>query len=324
MKAWLCNDWGDPESLVLGELAAPRAGAGQLRIAVHRAAVNFPDTLMIAGKYQMKPARPFVPGIECAGTILEVGPDVTGFQIGDRVTAILDHGGFAEQALAQDIQTFRIPDAMSFDDAAAFPTTYGTVYRALIDRANLRAGETLLVLGAAGGVGLNAVEIGHLLGANVIAAAGSDAKLDLARTYGAAHTINYSTQSIRDRVLEITGGAGADVVFDPVGGDAFDASLRCIAREGRLLVVGFASGTIPKAAANRILLSECSVIGVLYGGRRTPDVARRNFATLLDWYTDGRLKPHVSMVFPFTQVPAAMGALLDRSATGKVLVQVPD
>jgi NADPH2:quinone reductase len=184
----------------------------------------------------------------------------------------------------------------------------------------LQAGETLLVLGAAGGVGLNAVELGHLLGANVIAAAGTDAKLALARSYGAAHTINYTTGSIRDRVREITGGKGADVVFDPVGGDAFDESLRCMAREGRLLVIGFASGRIPSAPANRVLLSESEVIGVLYGGRRTPAVARANFATMMDWYLQGRIKPHVSMTFPFAEVPAAMNALLDRSATGKVLV----
>jgi NADPH2:quinone reductase len=320
MKAWICNNWGEPGSLVQGEMPEPAPGRHQVLIDVHRSAVNFPDTLMIAGKYQLKPPLPFVPGVECAGTVLGFGEDVSGFRIGDRVTAILDHGGYAQQAVADDIQTYVIPDTMDFDDAAAFPTTYGTVYRALVDRGRLQAGETLLVLGAAGGVGLNAVELGHLLGANVIAAAGTDAKLALARSYGAAHTINYTTGSIRDRVREITGGKGADVVFDPVGGDAFDESLRCMAREGRLLVIGFASGRIPSAPANRVLLSESEVIGVLYGGRRTPAVARANFATMMDWYLQGRIKPHVSMTFPFGEVPAAMNALLDRSATGKVLV----
>ncbi len=321
MKAWLCNDWGEPQSLSLSQIDAPRPGDHQVLIDVHRAAVNFPDTLMIAGKYQFKPQLPFVPGIECAGTVLEVGSKVENFKTGDRVTAILDHGGYAERALAESIQTHHIPDAMGYDDAAAFPTTYGTVYRALIDRGQLCSGETLLVLGAAGGVGLNAVEIGHLLGANVIAAAGSEEKLELARSYGASHTINYATESIQDRVSEITAGRGANVVFDPVGGDAFDASLRCMAREGRLLVIGFASGRIPSAPAHRILMSESSVIGVLYGGRRTPAVARANFAKMLTWYCEGRLKPHVSMRFPFEQVPEAMHALLDRSATGKVLIQ---
>lgn len=320
MKAWICNDWGDPQSLVLGQAPAPRPGKRQVLIDVHRAAVNFPDILMIAGKYQMKPALPFVPGIECAGTVLSFGAEVNGFKVGDRVAAILDHGGYAQHAVADDIQTYVIPDAMGFDDAAAFPTTFGTAYRALVDRGRLRAGETLLVLGAAGGVGLSAVEMGRLLGANVIAAAGTDAKLALAKSYGAEHTINYTNESIRDRVREITGGKGADVVFDPVGGDAFDESLRCMAREGRLLVIGFASGRIPSAPAHRVLMSESEVIGVLYGGRRTPEVARANFATMMGWYMEGKLKPHVSMTFPFDEVPAAMNALLDRSATGKVLV----
>jgi NADPH:quinone reductase len=270
----------------------------------------------------LKPPLPFIPGIECAGTVMEFGSDVRGFSVGDRVTAILDYGGYAEHAIADAKQTYRIPDAMGYDDAAAFPTTYGTVYRALIDRGQLRRGETLLVLGAAGGVGLNAVEIGHLLGANVIAAAGTEAKLGLARTYGADHTINYTTESIRDRVAEITDGKGANVVFDPVGGDAFDAAVRCMAREGRLLVIGFASGRIPSAPAHRVLMSESSIIGVLYGGRRTPEVARANFATLMGWYGEGHLKPHVSMHFPFERVPDALEALLDRSATGKVLIQV--
>lgn len=320
MKAWLCNDWGDPHSLVLGQAPTPVPGKRQVLIDVQRSAVNFPDTLMIAGKYQMKPPLPFVPGIECAGTVLGFGDEVTGFKIGDRVTAILDYGGYAQHAVADDIQTYVIPDSMGFDDAAAFPTTYGTVYRALVDRGRLAAGETLLVLGAAGGVGLNAVELGHLLGANVIAAAGTDAKLALAKSYGAAHTINYTNESIRDRVREITGGKGANVVFDPVGGDAFDESLRSMAREGRLLVIGFASGRIPSAPAHRVLMSESEVIGVLYGGRRQPAVARANFATMMGWYLEGRIKPHVSMTFPFEQVPAALNALLDRSATGKVLV----
>jgi NADPH2:quinone reductase len=320
MKAWICNDWGDPQSLVLGEMPTPVPDKRQVLIDVHRSGVNFPDTLMIAGKYQMKPERPFVPGVECAGTVMGFGDEVSGFKVGDRVTAILYHGGYAQHALADDIQTHLIPDAMGFDDAAAFPTTYGTVYRALVDRGRLRAGETLLVLGAAGGVGLNAVELGRLLGSNVIAAAGTEAKLLLARSYGAQHTINYTSESIRERVREITGGHGADVVFDPVGGDAFDESLRSMARGGRLLVVGFASGRIPSAPANRVLMSESEIIGVLYGGKRTPEVARANFAKMIGWYLEGKLKPHISMRFTFDQVPAAMNVLLDRSATGKVLV----
>lgn len=320
MRAWICHDWGEPRSLTLGERDTPRPGPHQVLIDVHRASVNFPDTLMIAGKYQMKPQRPFVAGTECSGTVMDIGTEVTGFRRGDRVAAILDTGAFAQHAVADDFQTYVIPDSMSFDHAAAFPTTYGTSYRALVDRGRLASGETLLVLGAAGGVGLNAVELGRLMGANVIAAAGSDDKLALAKSYGAHHTINYARESIRERVREITGGRGADVVFDPVGGDAFDESLRCMAREGRLLIIGFASGRIPSAPANRVLMSESEVIGVLYGGRRTPQVARANFATMMDWYVAGLIRPHVSMTFAFEQVPEAMEALLERRATGKVLI----
>ncbi len=322
MKAWICKEWGDPASLVLDEAPVPHAGPRQVAIDVQLAAVNFPDLLMIAGKYQLTPPLPFVPGIEVAGTVVSVGEHVRGLQTGDRVAAILDHGAFAARALAQDIQTFRIPEAMDMQAAAALPTAYGTAYRALVDRAGLRAGETLLVLGAAGGVGLAAVELGRLLGARVIAAAGSKDKLALAARYGATHLVDYRRESIRRRVHAITDGAGANVVFDPVGGDAFDEALRCLAREGRLLVIGFASGRIPDVPAWRVLKSECSVIGVLYGGRRKPDEARANFARLLEWHLQGRLNPHVCKTFAFEELPAALGALVDRSATGKVLVRV--
>lgn len=324
MKAWICKDWGPPDSLELGNVEEPEPGPDQVVLEVYRAAVNFPDTLMVAGKYQVKPPRPFVPGIECSGRVISIGTNVTGFNIGDRVTSILDKGGFAERAAADAIQTFRIPDAMSDDDSAAFPTAYGTAYRALIDRGRLRAGETLLVLGAAGGVGLCAVEIGARVGARVIAAASTERKLELTRRYGASETILTPTEPIHEKVRHFTLGQGANVVFDPVGGDEFDQSLRCMAREGRLLIIGFASGRIPSAPANRLLMAETELIGVLYGGRRTPAKARSNFAVLLQWYLSGQLKPHISGTFDFDQVPQAMQSLLERRAMGKVLVKVKD
>jgi len=321
MRAVLCKEFGPPESLVVEDVASTEPGPGQIRIAVHAAGLNFPDTLMVAGTYQFKPPFPFSPGMECAGVVDALGPGAS-LSIGDRVLAMPGTGGFAEEVVVHEVQTQRIPDTMSFVEAAGFPVTYGTTLHALRDRGRLRAGETLLVFGAAGGVGLNAVELGKILGANVIACAGSDAKLEIARKYGADHTINYSTESIKDRVKEITGGAGADVIFDPVGGDAFDQALRCIAWDGRLLVIGFAGGTIPSAPANLILLKNCSVVGVFWGAwaQREPAGNRANFEEMLGWFEEGKIRPHVSATFPLERVPEAMAALLSRSTTGKVVI----
>ncbi len=324
MKAVLCKAFGPPESLVVEETPVPKAGAKDVLIAVHAAGLNFPDTLIIQGKYQFKPPFPFSPGMEVAGVVEAVGPDVTLVKPGDRVMASTGHGGFAEVALAPEQSVHRIPDTMDFASAAAFPITYGTTYHALVDRAHLAAGEWLLVHGAGGGVGLNAVELGRHLGARVIATAGSDEKLKLAQEYGAEFVINYSHEKIRDKVKEITGGAGADVIYDPVGGDVFDESMRCIAWEGRLLVVGFASGRIPELPANLVLLKGCEVVGVFWGSFATRDPARNraNIATMFQWYEAGQIKPHVSATFGLDQVPQAMQALLARKISGKAVIAV--
>lgn len=324
MKALLCKAWGGPEDLVMENVASPEPGAGQVRIDVHAAGLNFPDLLMIAGKYQFKPEFPFSPGMEVGGVVSAIGDGVTNIAVGDRVMAATGHGGFAEQVLANEAKTFKLPDGVTYQQAAAFPVTYGTTYHALKDRANLQPGETLLVHGASGGVGLNAVELGKLMGAKVIGTVGSDAKMDIVRQYGADEVFNYSTNSIKDTVKELTGGAGADVIYDPVGGDAFDQSMRSIAWGGRLLVVGFASGRIPEAKANLILLKQCQLVGVFWGAwtEKFPDECRAQFTELLDWCAEGKLNPHISLQFGLDDVPAAMNALAERKATGKVVINV--
>ncbi|WP_281020011.1 NADPH:quinone oxidoreductase family protein [Minwuia sp. IMCC3060] len=325
MKAMLCHEWCGPDDLKLEDVASPEPGAGEVQIDVHCAGVNFPDLLMIAGKYQFKPAFPFSPGMEVGGVISAVGEGVSGFKPGDRVMAMTSMGGgYAEQAIATAAKTFLLPDGVTFEQAAGFPVTYGTTYHALKDRGELKPGEVLLVHGASGGVGLNAVELGKRMGATVIGTVGSDAKMDIVKEYGADHVFNYSEHSIRDKVKELTGGQGADVIYDPVGGDAFDESLRCINWGGRLLVIGFASGRIPEAKANLVLLKQCQIVGVFWGAwtERNPEECRSQFGTLLDWCAEGKLRPHVSMTFPLEQAPDAMKALAARKATGKVIVNV--
>jgi NADPH2:quinone reductase len=322
MRAMVSEAIGGPESLVLRELPTPKPGKGQVRIAVQAAGVNFPDTLIIADKYQFKPARPFAPGHEVAGDIVELGEGVTGYKVGDRVIGMIGHGGYATEVVADQGSLLPMPKNMSYVDGAAFTMTYGTSYYALKQRGDLKPGETLLVLGASGGVGLTAVELGKLMGAKVIAAAGSDEKLKVTEKYGATQFVNYSTEKLRDKVKELTGGAGADVIYDAVGGDAFDEAIRCIAWYGRLLVIGFASGRIPSLPANLALLKSCDVRGVFYGAwrGRDPKAARANFDEMLAWYAEGKLKPHVSMEFPLEKAADAMNALLSRRATGKVII----
>ncbi len=324
MKAVLCKAHGEPDDLVYEETASPSVGPRDVRVAIHACGVNFPDILLIQNKYQFKPDLPFSPGLEVAGEVIEVGPEVKRFKAGDRVMVTCGHGGFAEEVAADEDSVFALPDGVTYKQAAGFPITYGTTYHALVDRANLQSGEVLLVHGAAGGVGLTAVEMGKLMGATVIGTVGSDAKMDIVREYGADHVINYSNESIRDRVKELTGDKGADVIYDPVGGDAFDQSMRCIAWEGRLLVIGFASGRIPEMRANLALLKGCSVVGVFWGSfaKRDPDQNRAHFDKMLGWCAEGKLKPHVSMTFPLEQAPEALKALISRKATGKVLVEV--
>lgn len=322
MRAVLCKEWGAPETLVVEEVPEPAAGVGEVCIAVAACGVNFADTLLIAGEYQDKPAFPFSPGLEVAGTVLDCGEGVQNLAPGDRVMAALDHGGFAEQAAARADDVFRLPDDMDFDAAAGFAIVYGTAYGALDWRARLAAGETLLVLGAAGGVGLTAVEVGKAMGARVIAAAGGDEKLALARAHGADEAIDYRAEDLRVRVKELTDGRGCDVIYDPVGGAAFDASLRCVAWEGRIVVIGFASGRVPQVPANLLLVKNCAAIGFYWGSYRRKDPARLRaaFETLFEWYGEGRLTPHVSQRFPLDEAPAALAALKGRTATGKIVL----
>lgn len=322
MKAVLCRDWGGPESLTLEELPAPQPGPDQVLIEVAAAGVNFADTLMIAGKYQEKPPFPFAPGLEIAGTIRAIGANVAGLKEGQRVMALTDWGGYAEAALARAGDVFPIPDSLGWAEAAGFPITYGTAHAALRWHADLQPGEILLVHGAAGGVGLAAVEIGKAIGATVIATAGGAEKLAVARAHGADHLIDYREEDIRARVKELTAGRGADVVFDPVGGDVFDASLRCIAWSGRLLIIGFAAGRVPQVPANILLVKNVAVMGVYWGSYRkhAPERLVEEFRELFAWVEAGLLKPHVSHKLALEAAGEAMALLLQRRSTGKVVL----
>ncbi len=324
MKALICREFGPVDDLALAETTSPNVGAGQVKIRVRACGVNFPDILMVQGLYQLKPPLPFSPGMEVAGEISEVGEGVEGLKVGQRVVSTLMWGGFAEAVVAPAAMPLPIPAAMSFEQAAAIPLAYGTAHVALTHRAGLKPGETLLVLGAAGGVGLAAVELGKLLGARVIAAASTTKKLDLALEYGAADVINYTNESLRDRVKALTDGRGADVVFDPVGGDLFDQALRRIAWEGRYLVIGFASGRIPSAPVNIALLKNASIVGLFWGAywQNNPAVIRRSFEQLMAYFAAGEIKPHIHKTFPLDDAVAALRELQERRAQGKVVIRM--
>ncbi len=323
MKAIRCRAWGAPDTVRLEEAERPSLQPHQVRIRVRAAGVNFADTLMVGGSYQVKPPFPFTPGLEAAGEIVETGAAVDDLPVGRRVLAVLRYGAYAEEIVVDAAAVVPIPAAMDFVTAAAFPVAYGTAHFALTRRGHLQAGETLLVLGAAGGVALTAVEIGKALGARVIAAAGGAAKLEVARSRGADDLIDYRTESIRDRVRALTDGKGADVVYDPVGGDAFDQALRAVNWEARMLVVGFAGGRIQAVPANLILVKNISVIGVVWGAQaeRDPALISRNLAELLRWWQAGRLKPLVAKVFPLAEAGAAMTALRSRQYAGKIVLE---
>jgi NADPH2:quinone reductase len=297
----------------------------EVRIRVHAAGVNFADSLMVGGTYQVRPPFPFTPGLEAAGEIVEIGSAVAALRVGQRALAVLRNGGgYAEEIALNADSVVPIPDAMDFIAAAAFPVAYGTSHFALTHRGHLQPGETLLVLGAAGGVGLTAVEIGKAMGARVIAAAGGAEKLAVARAHGADDLIDYRTESIRDRVRELTGGKGADVVYDPVGGDAFDQALRAVNWEARMLVIGFAGGRIQTVPANLFLVKNISVIGVVWGAQaeRDPVWISRNLAELLRWWEAGKLQPTVARTFPLAEADAALTALLSRRYPGKIVLAV--
>jgi NADPH2:quinone reductase len=324
MKALVCHAFGPPAGLTLEETAAPKLGPTGLRVQVHSAGLNFPDVLIVQGKYQVRPELPFSPGAEVAGIVTEVGERAQGFAPGDRVMALCTTGGFAEEVAVHHASAFKMSDSMSFDVAAALPLTYGTTYHALVDRAKLQAGETLLVTGAGGGVGIAAVQLGKALGATVIAAAGSAPKLEAAREAGADHAIDYTSENLADRLKAITNQAGANVVYDAVGGDVFDACLRCIAWEGRLLVIGFASGRIPEIPANRLLLKGCSAVGVYWGAfaARDPAANQRNFDRLFELYADGKIDPKIGRTYALADAGQSIVDLENREIVGKAVIRV--
>lgn len=322
MKAVLCKQYGPPDSLVLEELAPLKAGKGQVVVSVKAAGVNFPDTLIIQNKYQFKPNLPFSPGSECAGVVKEIGEGVTIVKPGDAAIALTTYGSFAEEILVQEVECVPLPDGVDFNVAAGFTLTYGTSYYALKDRARLKSGETLLILGAAGGVGSSALELGKLLGARVIACASTAEKLAACKQLGADEVINYETEDLRERIKQLTSDKGVDVVYDAVGGKYSEPALRGMSWNGRYLVIGFAAGEIPKIPLNLTLLKGCSIVGVFWGAfmRRERALAARNHVQLMTWLKAGKLKPLISATYPLALAPRALQDLIDRKAKGKVVL----
>ena len=322
MKAILCKEFGPPESLVYEEVPSPKPGPGEVVVTMKAASVNFPDVLIIQNKYQFKPPLPFSPGSELAGVVKEIGDGVKNVKPGDKVIAFTGHGAFAEEVKTEAARLIPLPQKMDFPTGAAFILTYGTTDHALRDRAALKAGESLLVLGAAGGVGLAAIEIGKALGARVIACASTADKLAVCREHGADETINYATEDLRERIKALTGGRGVDVVYDAVGGPYSEPAFRSIAWRGRLLVVGFAAGDIPKLPLNLPLLKGASIVGVFWGdfARREPRAFGESVAQLGRWYAEGKLRPHVSQTFPLAKAVDALKLMAARQVKGKVVL----
>jgi NADPH2:quinone reductase len=322
MKAVLCKQYGPPESLTFEELPSPHAGPGEAVVSVKAASVNFPDILIIQNKYQFKPPLPFSPGSELAGVVKEVGEGVAGFKPGDKVIAFTTYGAFAEEAKTEAGRLLPMPDGMDFPSAAAFLLTYATSDHALRDRGALQAGETLLVLGAAGGVGLAAIEIGKALGARVIACASSAEKLEVCRQHGADEGIDYTAQDLRERIKALTDGRGVDVVYDPVGGHYTEPAFRSLAWRGRLLVVGFAAGDIPKLPLNLALLKGASIVGVFWGdySRREPKANAAMMGELAQWYAQGKVKPVIDRTMPMADLKAAYAHMGSRGVKGKLVM----
>ncbi len=322
MKAIICNQFGLPDSLTFGELPEPKPAKNQILIEVEACGVNFPDLLIIQNKYQFKPELPFSPGGEVAGKVIGLGEGVSQFQIGQSVLALSGWGGFAERVAVDVDRVFSLPPGLSAEIAATTLYTYGTSYHALKDRAQLQKGETLLVLGAAGGVGLAAVELGNLMGAKVIAAASTAEKLAICRKKGASQTINYTKEDLKTRIKELTDGKGVDVIYDPVGGDFTEAALRGMAWKGRYLIVGFANGEIPTIPMNLPLLKGCAILGVFWGqfSKLEAKQSFQNIAQLIEWIKEGKIKQHISKRYSLNEAPEALQALLDRKMVGKGVV----
>jgi NADPH2:quinone reductase len=322
-KAIVCRELGPPESLRLEQLASVPLKSGQVRIAIRAAGINFPDILMAAGEYQLKPELPFTPGMEAAGDVSEIAGDVTEIAVGDRVIVKLRHGGYSDEVAVTPAQLTPLPSTFDYAEGATFLAAHGTAHHALVDRGQIKPGEVLLVHGAGGGVGLAAVEIGRLLGATVIAAASSEQKLAVARARGADHGVLYGAEPFKDAVKRISGGKGADVVFDPVGGEIFEDSLRCINWGARLLVIGFTGG-IGVAKTNRVLIKGASVLGVRAGeaARRDPKIGEARITQLLAWAEGGKVRPNVSHRLPLADVAIAMRLLTERKAIGRVALMM--
>jgi NADPH:quinone reductase len=322
MKAVLCKEYGPPETLVLEEVETPRPGKGQVVIDVKACGVNFPDTLIIEGKYQFKPAMPFSPGSDVAGIVKEVGEGVTSVKAGDKVIASTGWGGFAEEVVATANALIPMPAGMDFITASSFVMAFGTSHYALKDRGQLKPGETLLVLGAAGGVGLAAVEIGKVIGARVIAAASTDEKLEVCKQHGADEGINYATEDLRTRIKDLTGGNGVDVTFDPVGGNYSEPALRGMAWGGRHLVIGFANNEIPRIPLNLTLLKSCSLVGVFWGAfvAREPQRNQEYLQELFTWFATGKIKPLISATYPLERAVDALNDIIHRRVKGKVVI----
>jgi len=322
MQAWFCETLTGPDDLKWKDAPTPEPGAGEVRIAIRAASLNFPDILIVQGKYQAKPALPFVPGSEFSGTVEALGEGVTHLKVGDAVAAMGSTGGFATHAIADAKRVLKLPDGFAIEDGAAFALTYGTTHHALIDRAELKAGETVLVLGAAGGVGTSAIQIAKAAGAKVIAAASTDEKCAFCKMLGADATINYATQDVRAALKELTAGKGPDVVYDPVGGDLAEPVFRSIAWRGRYLVIGFAQGGIPALPWNLALLKGASIVGVFWGDfvRREPGNSAKGMAELARWYAEGKIKPAIDQRLPMRELPAAYARMATRQVQGKVLM----
>lgn len=324
MRAILCKEYGPADKLVIEDVASPVAKGHGVKVRVKAAGLNFPDTLIIEGKYQLKPTMPFSPGGEMSGEVIEVGEKVSRFKPGDRVAGLTGYGAFAEEVVVPEQNILPIPESMSDEKAAAFSMVYGTSYYALKQRANIQPGETLLVLGASGGVGLATVELGKAMGAHVIAAASTAEKLAVAKEAGADELINYTEEPLKDAVKRLTNSKGVDVIYDPVGGEFTEQALRAMAWNGRHLIIGFAAGDIPKIPANLTLLKGCSVVGVFWGSftQREPQASAQNMMELLKLFSEGKINPRISEVFEFEDYEKALGALTGRTATGKVVLKV--